>query len=79
MRNVNLPIAPEQLNRLEEQIFRDHVRRNLQDAHNLAQAISEKFRFGVMPVYADDAAAAIGGLIQGSIYRTATGVLMIKL
>lgn len=79
MRTINLPISPTEYSRLENQVFRDHIRRNIQDAHNLAQAVSEKLRFGIMPVYADDAAAAVGGLIQGSLYRTATGVLMIKL
>ena len=31
-----------------------------------------------LPVYADNLAAANGGLYQGDIYRTSTGVLMIR-
>jgi hypothetical protein len=79
LRSVNLPIARTVYDRQEEQVFREHVRRGIQEAGNLASVTSESLRFAIMPVYADDTAAGVGGLVQGNIYRTATGVLMIKL
>jgi hypothetical protein len=36
-------------------------------------------RIFILPVYADDAAAGAGGLIAGRLYRTAAGVVMVKL
>ena len=36
-------------------------------------------RFIIIPTYADEAAATIGGLLNGTIYKTATGELRIKL
>lgn len=38
-----------------------------------------KFRFENIPTYADDTAAGVGGLSAGDIYKTSSGVLMIKL
>ena len=35
--------------------------------------------FAALPQYADDAAAGGGGLTAGRLYRTATGVVMVKL
>jgi hypothetical protein len=35
--------------------------------------------FSGLPEYADDAAAVIGGLADGDLYRTSTGVLMVRL
>lgn len=32
----------------------------------------------ILPVYADNAAATAGGLVAGDLYRTATGVLMVR-
>jgi hypothetical protein len=37
------------------------------------------FQITLPPTYADDAAAGAGGITQGGIYKTATGVLMVKL
>lgn len=79
MRQFSIPTAPGLYNRQEEQVFRDHIRRAVTDAFNMASAISENLRFGNLPEYADDTAAGTGGLIQGQFYRTATGVLMVKL
>lgn len=36
-------------------------------------------RFVGLPEYADDTAAGVGGLTAGQIYRTAAGVIMVKL
>jgi len=33
--------------------------------------------FTALPVHADNAAALVGGLVAGAVYRTATGVLMV--
>ena len=73
------PVAKERYDRREEQNFREFTRRNLSEALNQAQRANEALRFGNIPEYADDAAAGVGGLIQGQLYRTATGQLMVKL
>jgi hypothetical protein len=80
------PIAKERYERREEQTFRDWARRNFQqveqnvaNAAATASAITALWSFGNLPVYADDTAAGVGGLTQGNFYRTATGVLMVKL
>lgn len=41
--------------------------------------INEAIKLSNVKIFTDDAAAAIGGLTAGTIYKTATGVLMIKL
>jgi len=81
-----LPLARDAYDRREEQIFRDWVRRNLMQVEAsvyntslTANAISDKWDFGNLPEYTDDTAAGAGGLVQGQFYRTATGVLMVKL
>jgi hypothetical protein len=81
-----VPLARETYERREEQIFRDWARRNLMqveasvyNAATAAQAITDIWAFGNLPEYADDTAAGVGGLTQGKFYRTATGVLMVKL
>jgi len=81
-----VPLAKETYDRRDEQNFREYTRRNLMDAKQLAtnaadtaDAITMAFDFTTMPVYADNAAATVGGLTQGTIYRTAAGQLMIKL
>lgn len=42
-------------------------------------ATSGFYFFKNLPVYANDSAAASGGLLQDAMYKTASGVLMIKL
>ncbi len=37
------------------------------------------FRIAALPIYANDAAAGVGGLTTGYVYQTATGELRIKL
>lgn len=37
------------------------------------------FALAAIPTYADDAAAGVGGLTAGQVYKTAAGALMIKL
>jgi hypothetical protein len=74
-----VPVAKDNYERREEQNFREWARRNIDNATNLATSIAEAFRFNNIPLYADDAAAGAGGLTQGRFYRTATGVLMVKL
>jgi hypothetical protein len=81
-----IPIAKPQYERREEQTFREWVRRNAdqamlaaQNAAATATAITTLWSFPNLPVYADDTAAGVGGLTQGNFYRTATGVLMVKL
>jgi len=74
-----VPIAKDKYDRREEQIFREYVRRNVDQANNTANMAIETFRFVNLPVYADDTAAGVGGLTQGKFYRTATGVVMVKL
>jgi len=73
------PIARETYERREEQNFREYVRRNVDQANSAVIALADTFRFSQLPVYADNAAAGAGGLIQGQFYRTATGALMVKL
>jgi hypothetical protein len=80
------PIAKDKYERREEQVFRDWARRNLmlveqatQNAAATASAITALWSFPNLPEYADDTAAGVGGLTQGNFYRTATGVLMVKL
>jgi len=41
--------------------------------------LAEKLRLANVPTYADDTAAGTGGLTAGDVYKTSTGVLMIKL
>ena len=79
MTSLVTPVAKEKYDRREEQNFREFVRRNLSDALNRTQVVSEALRYGNIPEYADDVAAGTGGLIQGQLYRTATGQLMVKL
>jgi len=74
-----VPVAKDNYERREEQNFREWARRNIDNATNLASVIAETFRYPNLPVYADDTAAGVGGLIQGQFYRTATGVLMVKM
>jgi hypothetical protein len=74
-----VPLAREEYDRREEQNFREWTRRNIMNATNLASATSEALRFAILPVYADNAAAGAGGLVQGQFYRTATGQVMVKL
>ena len=80
------PLAKDNYDRKEEQIFREWVRRNIQQAEQLAflaQTAGDEagaaFKFAKLPVYADDAEAEAGRLKQGRFYRTATGQLMVKL
>jgi hypothetical protein len=74
-----VPLARETYDRRDEQNFREWSRRNLMNAQNMASTTSEALRFANLPVYADNAAAGAGGLIQGQFYRTAAGALMVKL
>jgi hypothetical protein len=39
----------------------------------------QRIKLGAIPTYADDAAAGVGGLTTGHVYKTATGELRIKL
>ena len=79
MTSLVTPVAREKYDRREEQNFREFVRRNVSEALSQAQRANEAFRYGNIPEYADDVAAGTGGLIQGQLYRTATGQLMVKL
>jgi hypothetical protein len=72
-----VPIAKEKYERREEQVFREYVRRNVDQATYLAQNAFQ--RMSDLPTYADDAAAGVGGLIKGTYYKTATGQVMVKL
>jgi len=73
------PLAREVYDRKEEQNFREFVRRNLAEVESKMTFMTEKLRFANLPVYADDAAAGAGGLVQSQFYRTAAGALMVKL
>jgi len=72
-----VPVAPEKYERREQQNFREWSRRNIDHATTMASAFSEAFRN--LPEYADDTAAGAAGLAAGKFYRTATGVVMVKL
>jgi len=81
-----VPLAKDRYDRREEQLFREWSRRNIQNAENIASnastaagAVAAALSFANLEVYADDTAAGVGGLTQGTIYRTATGALMVKL
>lgn len=43
----------------------------------LEQAINEPLTLPLLPVYANNAAALVGGLVAGALYRTATGQVMV--
>jgi hypothetical protein len=51
-----------------------HIKKGVSDAALLSTVIIED-----LPTFADDTAAGAGGLSQHMLYKTATGVLMIKL
>ena len=72
-----VPIAKEGYDRRDEQNFREWSRRNIDNATTMATAFGEAFRN--LPEYADDTAAGAAGLVAGKFYRTATGVVMVKL
>jgi len=49
----------------------------VQQVNNPGDAIFTTLRLTALPVYADNAAALAGGLIEGDVYKTSTGELRI--
>jgi len=49
----------------------------VQQVNNPGDAIFTTLRLKAIPVYANNAAAAAGGLIAGDVYKTSTGELRI--
>ena len=49
----------------------------VQQANNPGDAIFTTLRLTALPVYASNAAALAGGLIDGDVYKTSTGELRI--
>jgi hypothetical protein len=49
----------------------------VQQVNNPGDAIFTTLRLTAIPVYANNAAAAAGGLIAGDVYKTSTGELRI--
>ena len=78
-RTVTMPIAPIGYRRDEEQVFRDRVRRGIEGSATVENLYLLDKRVSNLPEYADDTAAGAGGLVAGQFYRTATGVVMVKL
>lgn len=52
--------------------------RFLNTANAIAPFMASTARFTGLPIYADNAAAIAGGLAAGDLYRTATGVVMMR-
>jgi hypothetical protein len=71
------PTPPDQYNR---QYMAQLVRAFavfVQQANNPGDAIFTTLRLTALPVYANNAAAVAGGLIDGDVYKTSTGELRI--
>ena len=71
------PTPPDQYNR---QYMAQLVRAFsvfVQQANNPGDAIFTTLRLTALPVYANNAAALAGGLIDGDVYKTSTGELRI--
>ena len=49
----------------------------VQQVNNPGDAIFTTLKLTALPVYANNAAAVAGGLIEGDVYKTATGELRI--
>lgn len=49
----------------------------VQQVNNPGDAIFTTLKLTALPVYANNAAAVTGGLIEGDVYKTATGELRI--
>lgn len=49
----------------------------VQQVNNPGAALFTTLRLTALPVYANNAAAVIGGLIAGDVYKTSTGELRI--
>jgi hypothetical protein len=49
----------------------------VQQANNPGDAIFTTLRLTALPIYANNAAALVGGLIAGDVYKTSTGELRI--
>jgi hypothetical protein len=49
----------------------------VQQVNNPGDAIFTTLRLTALPVYANNAAALAGGLIEGDVYKTSTGELRI--
>lgn len=49
----------------------------VQQVNNPGDAIFTTLRLTALPVYANNAAAVAGGLIEGDVYKTSTGELRI--
>jgi hypothetical protein len=71
------PTPPEEYNR---QYMAQLVRAFsvfVQQVNNPGDAIFTTLRLTALPVYANNAAALAGGLIEGDVYKTSTGELRI--
>ncbi len=79
MRSITVPNAPRDFNQQEEQMFRGLVRRQIELSATAENLHLLDKRISNLPEYADDTAAGTGGLVAGEFYRTATGVVMVKL
>jgi hypothetical protein len=64
------PTPPDQYNR-------PSMAQLVQQANNPGDAIFTTLRLTALPVYANNAAALAGGLIEGDVYKTSTGELRI--
>ena len=49
----------------------------VQQVNNPGDAIFTTLKLTALPIYANNAAAVTGGLIEGDVYKTATGELRI--
>jgi hypothetical protein len=77
---LELPVHPRNTESYISRVYVDGTTLNFvgfNDGFNGVINIFDLFRS--LGTYADDAAAGVGGLVQGDIYQTATGELRIKL
>lgn len=79
MRTLVVPHAPRNFDQQEEQVFRGLVRKQIERSATVESVYLLDKRISNLPEYADDTAAGTGGLVAGEFYRTATGVVMVKL
>jgi hypothetical protein len=49
----------------------------VQQVNNPGDAIFTTLKLTALPIYADNAAAVAGGLVEGDVYKTSTGALRI--
>ena len=73
-----VPRAPDRYDRKEEQVFRDLVRRGIDQSATQENLYLLIKKITNLPEFLNDAAAGAGGLTEGQFYQTPTGAVMVK-